>query len=129
VIVRALLAGQGRRASAAAAGVGLRTLAEWLAKKRAGDRALAEWVRQVEAAEQVVNRRRWDARWDRETAAAKERWQRFKAYREAWYLDQFGSCEFWRRRLQWLAAEGKTSAYAATVARLQAEGFRISAVL
>ena len=40
VIVGALLAGQGRRAAVEAAGVGLRTLAEWLAKGRAGDPAV-----------------------------------------------------------------------------------------
>jgi hypothetical protein len=104
--------------AAMTAGVGLRTLAEWLAKGRAGDPALAGWVREIEAAERLADRRRLHARRDRELAAAKERWQRFKAGREQWWLEQLGEVEFWRRRVGWLVAEGRTRALGVAVARL-----------
>ncbi len=126
VIVAALLDGQPRRASAAAAGVGLRTLAAWLARGRAGDPALAEWVRQAAAAERAAGDRRRAALRERYDAAAKERWRRFKAARESWCIEQVGPVAFWSRRLQWLAANGKDRAYAATVAKLRAEGFGIN---
>jgi len=129
VILGALIEGRGRRAAAESAGVGLRTLAGWLARGRAGDPAFSEWARLVGVAEGVANRGRCDARYERETAAAKERWRRFKAAREAWHLDKLGPSLFWSRRLKWLAARGHTRAFAATVARLEAEGFRISSAL
>jgi hypothetical protein len=128
VIVGAVASGADRKAAAEAAGVGLRTLAEWLARGRASDPAtddLAEWVELFEAAKRVARRRRARVRHERERAEAVERWQRFKAARERWWKDQLGECEFWRLRLVWLADRGKSRAFDATVARLRAEGFGI----
>jgi hypothetical protein len=126
VIVEALRSGLGRRAAVEAAGVGLRTLAEWIAKGRAGDPAFRPWVAQVDQAEGVARRRRVNAQWARYRIEGRERWKRFGASREAWYLEKLGPARFWSRRLQWLADHGKGQAYAATVAKLEAEGFRIN---
>jgi len=124
-IVLALLDGRGRRAAARAAGIGTRTLAGWLARGRAGDPQLAEWARAVGEAERIARRRRMVAYWERERVAGRARWERFRATRRAWHLDRLGPCAFWAGRLRWLADRGKDRAFAATVARLEAEGFRI----
>jgi hypothetical protein len=129
MIIQAIDEGRGRVEAARAAGIGLRTLAEWLAKGKAGDPAFAEWVSEFKAAERFANRLRCNASWARERARSRERYQRFKAARVQWWLDQLGPCEFWSRRLDWLADRGMTEAYDATVARLRAEGFRIIATL
>jgi hypothetical protein len=126
MIVEALRSGIGRRAAVGAAGVGLRTLAEWIAKGRAGNPAFRPWVVLLDEAEGVARRRRVDAEWARYRVEGRERWQRFRASREAWYLEKLGPVRFWSRRLRWLADHGKERAYAATVARLEAEGFCIN---
>lgn len=121
IIIEAVAKGQARKAAAEAAGVGLRTLADWLARGRASDPAtddLAEWVLWFEAAERVASRRRRNARIERERIAAAERWQRFKAARERWWMEQLGPVEFWKRRVGWLAANEKERSLGPAVARL-----------
>jgi hypothetical protein len=106
-------------------GIGVRTLAEWLARGRAGQTPFAGWVGAFEAAEEHERRTYCDWRWKQERARAKERWQRFKAQRIQWHLETIGPEEFWRRRLIWLLGQGKTRAFEATAAWLVAEGFRM----
>jgi hypothetical protein len=123
IIVRVIREGGGRDCATMMAGVGLRTLAEWLAKGRAGDPALVEWVKEFEAAEQTERERRCAWQYEQESVKAKERYQRFKAQRLQWHLDQLGPREFWSRRLHWLLANGKTRTFVATLDKLRAEGF------
>jgi hypothetical protein len=81
-IVRAVVTGQGREAAAQAAGVASHTLAGWLARGRAGEPGFAAWARVFDAAEWIAWERSWAERCARETAAARERYERFRAARE-----------------------------------------------
>jgi hypothetical protein len=84
-----------------------------------------------EAAEAIAWERSWAERCAREAAAARARYQRFKAARERWWLDRLGEVEFWGRRVEWLMAEGKSHSLGVAIGRLaaalersgQAEGF------
>jgi hypothetical protein len=125
VIVKVLAECGGRDCAAMVAGIGLRTLTEWLVRGRAGDPAFAEWARQAEEAEELARRRRAASRKARECAASRARYQRYKAARAPWWRDHLGEEEFWRRRLEWLRDRNMTRAFAATVARLAADGFRV----
>ena len=119
-IVRAIVAGDSREAAARAAGVAPRTLEGWLARGRAGEPGFAAWARVFDAAEQVARERYVAERWAREDARAKERYQRFKAVREQWWLDRLGPVAFSAMRVAWLMAHGKTRSLGAAVARLRA---------
>lgn len=136
-IINVLAEGGGRECAAMVAEVGLRTLAEWLAKGRAGDATFAEWARQAEAAEQAARRRYLAWKYAQEAERAKERYQRFKAARVQWWRNRLGDVGFWQRRVAWLVANGKTRKLGAAVLQLQvalerarrAEGFRIKSTL
>jgi hypothetical protein len=134
-IIKVLAEGGGRDCAAMVAKVGLRTLAEWLAKGRAGDPTFAEWARRAEAAEQAARARYFAWKYEREAERAKESYQRYKAARVQWWRDQLGEVGFWRQRVAWLVANGKTRKLRTAVLQLQvalerarrAEGFRTKA--
>lgn len=126
VIVEALATGQSRPAAAKAAGIGFRTLGDWIARGRSGDPAFGAWLRQLDAAETCSKQRRVEAWWDRYRVSSKERWQRFRASREAWWLEQLGPLEFWKRRVGWLVTTNRTRNLGAAVVQLRAAGFRIN---
>jgi hypothetical protein len=117
-------AGEPRQWVARGAGIGRRTLQEWLARGRAGEEPFAAWAKAIDEATRAARRRQIEATYERETARGKVRWQRFKASREGWWLRQLGPDEFWLRRLVWLAAHGKTEALGRTIHQLRERGFR-----
>jgi hypothetical protein len=109
-------------------GVGARTVYDWLERARDEGAApeLVAWAREFR---QYLEWYRRDNRWERsirDREAARLRWQRFKASREEWWRRRLGESAFWTRRLNWLAAWGKWFSYERTVARLRAEGYRVT---
>jgi hypothetical protein len=116
--------GEPRQWVARGAGIGRRTLQEWLARGRAGEEPFAAWSKEMDEATRAARRRQVQETYEREDARAKERWQRFRATREDWWLAQLGPAQFWRRRVAWLAANGKTRALGRTIRRLRERGFR-----
>ena len=114
-------AGEPRPRIAAGAGVGLRTLQEWLARGRAGESPFAAWSDAFDEATIDGRRPRREARYEREQVAARVRWQRFKAAREAWWRERLGPANFWQRRVEWLAAHGKRRALAQAFDTIRAE--------
>lgn len=88
------LVGEPRHRIADRAGVGLRTLQEWLARGRAGEPPFAAWAEAFEKATIEGRRPRREARYEREQAAARGRWQRFKAAREGWWRERLGPAAF-----------------------------------
>jgi hypothetical protein len=92
-----------------------------LARGRAGHPTYTAFAAAFdEAAHQARRRRfRWAVRRARRRAA--ECWQRFRQARLGWWLGQLGPVEFWRRRVEWLAAKGRFGdAYDRAAAALEA---------
>lgn len=118
-------AGASRVEAARAADLGARTLHEWISRGRAGERPFDAFARAVDAETRRARGARCEANSERRKAAERERWQRFRASREAWYLARLGPAEFWRRRLVWLADKGHTAAFGRLVAKLRAEGWSV----
>ncbi|MEW4568520.1 hypothetical protein AB1L88_11705 [Tautonia sp. JC769] len=115
-----------RREIAARVGVGWRTLQEWLRRGRAGEEGFSTWAERFDLVAGLIREQRIEESWQRQEAESKERWQRFKAARQRWWLERLGPCEYWRRRLGWLASRGRWVAYHRTIERLREEGFRIN---
>jgi transposase len=113
-----------RREIAERCGIGLRTLQDWLARGRAGEPALATWAARYDAIARAVRADRVRQSYERRRAADRERWRRFKASREGWWLRRLGPARFWTLRLNWLLEHGKYDAYRRTVARLEGQDFR-----
>jgi hypothetical protein len=113
------------RAAAAEAGIGLRTVHDWLAAGRAGHPAFAPWAARMAWALEKGRRRRLLLACLRDQARARASWQAFLAGRETWWLERLGPCEFYRRRLEWLKARGHWDAFNRLVAELESRGFRI----
>src|SRR5689334_10921267 len=87
-----MMLGDSRRDAAKAAGVCLRTLQGWLARGRAearrGDQGpLAGFARRFDRVAEARRRAAVEAWWGRHHARASERWRRFKAARERWWLE------------------------------------------
>jgi hypothetical protein len=122
--LRSFAGGATRSQVAADAGVGLRTLHEWLARGRSGDPELRDWSRRFDAIAELRRRARVAEYWRRYREESRERWRKFNASREAWWLRRLGPEEFWRRRLCWLASHGHDVAFVRTFDQLRAEGFR-----
>jgi hypothetical protein len=113
------LGGEPQQWIARGVGVSHRTLQYWIARGRDGDPAFAEWAGEFDEAAERGRRRKFDLNCQRRIAKDKERWQAFKASREAWWLERLGPLEFWRRRLRWLAEKGYDDAYGRAIARLK----------
>lgn len=120
-------AGEPRQWIARGVGVGRRTLQEWIARGRAGEEPFAAWVKEMEAADRFAHRLRMDRHWERYDAAAKERWKKFKASREGWWLARLGPERFWERRWAWLVSKGHHAAAAEALARYAEARFRTNA--
>jgi hypothetical protein len=114
-----------RIAVARGAGIGVQTLYDWLALGRAGREPLVAWAKAFLAAESEARSARRTESAARREARDRARWQAFRQAREGWWLERLGPIEFWRRRLEWLAAHGRWDAYQSTAAELEAQGFRI----
>src|SRR4051812_47824196 len=71
-----------RLAIARAAGIGVRTLHEWLAAGRVGRAPFAGWVEAFEVAESEAQCARRAERSERKAARDRARWERFRASRE-----------------------------------------------
>src|SRR5262245_19383860 len=119
--------GVSRKVIAGQVGVGLRTLQAWLAKGRAGDPPLRDWAEQVTKAWLRAHQEHIWSTIPKRRAEGRDRWLRFRASREAWWLERLGPVEFWRRRLNWLVSKGPSheAALRQAVERLRAQGFRI----
>ncbi|HEU5116236.1 MAG TPA: helix-turn-helix domain-containing protein [Isosphaeraceae bacterium] len=107
-ILAAILEGASQAEAARRAGVGRRTLQDWLAQGRS-DRtgALGPFALRLDLRAEEARRRRIRAYWARYQAARAESWQRFRAGRQDWWRTQLGDREFWRRRLVWGLAKGR----------------------
>jgi hypothetical protein len=104
-LVRLALSGDhpNRVTIARAAGIGTRTLHEWLAAGRDGRETFAGWVETFEEAEAEARGIRRARRRERREERDKARWLAFRASRADWWLRKLGPARFWSRRLQWLA--------------------------
>ena len=109
-------------------GVGVRTVYDWLERARDEGAApeLVAWAREFRQYLEWYRRDKCRERYVQDCEAARLRWQRFKASREEWWRRRLGESAFWTRRLNWLAARGKWFSYERTVARLRAEGYRVT---
>lgn len=125
-ILRHLAEGRSRRATVEALGIGRRTLQDWLHRGRAGEPTFAAWVERFDHAAEIRRRSRVRASWERYDAESKQRWQQFRAARQRWWLERLGPCEYWRRRLVWLAERGRWEAYNRTIEQFRKEGYRIN---
>jgi hypothetical protein len=125
-IIERVRDGKRREDAAAAEGVGIRTLQDWLRRGRSGEWPFSVFSRCFEDAAETARRRRLDESWRRYRAESKARWQRFKAARQGWWLERLGPERFWTRRLQWLWDKGHEDAYWRTLAQLEAAGFRVT---
>ncbi|CAN5827695.1 hypothetical protein BH23PLA1_BH23PLA1_29530 [soil metagenome] len=123
-LIRLVSAGVPKTKIAPLAGVGLRTLHEWLERGRRGEPAFQKWAARFDDETERMRRRRVNARFHVEQNEAKARWQRFKAERQRWWLERLGPEVYWTRRIAWLSARGHGQALARTFAHLKARRFR-----
>ena len=96
------LAGQGARRDeiAKAVGVGMRTLANWLAVSQSETDSL--FSHKFRQAEEKAKRRRFRTKLARRTLQAQVRWQEFRHRdQRRYWMNRLGPVEFWRRRLAW----------------------------
>jgi hypothetical protein len=106
------LAGEGYSQAriALALGVSVRTFAYWLGDGRAGDPRYASFATAFDAARAVARTKAVTRGAAQRQEAARERYRRFKASRQAWWRERLGDEEFVRRRLAWLLSKGHIAA-------------------
>jgi hypothetical protein len=91
-----LSSGCGRDCAARIAGISPRTLANWLARGRAGDPAFASFAERVDAAQEKYRRLRVGMTHLREAARRREHYPIYKAQRVAWWRARLGEEAFWQ---------------------------------
>ena len=101
-ILAAILEGASQAEAARRAGVGRRTIQEWLAKGRAETSGpFWSFAFRFGRRSRMAHRRKLRTSWARYHARKAESWQRFRSSREGWWMERLGPRLFWRRRLEW----------------------------